>query len=665
MDNNLFRVKISEQDGTITSLVCEKDLHAMNWCSGLEGWGKVRFFDDKPIEGSGISLQTIPGMQWMTPTKVSVDENGSLSVYEYEGIRVTVLRSFDENGYLNEQYTLKNLRDADLFLEQGDIGIALPYNDIYTYAEECMVRRCNTHLWCGGSTTYVNAVKMGESDINLGLVLTEGAFASYSMCHADTFSQRGVFLLDCEHMELLPQEEYVWNWKLFWYKEEAEFKSIIRKYRNIIQIDAEHYTVFEDETLHCRINMNFEPKKLSVSLGGVALTPVKKEKGYEITCVPEKLGDQRLCVQADEIHTYAEFFVSEKPDKVIRKRLAFIAEKQQYRRRGSQLDGAYLIYDNEKEYPIFNTAVRDHNACRERMGMALLMCRYLQEHEDDFLRSSLDDFVTFLEREFYDTETGEVFNDVGKNPNFIRLYNAPWVVTFYTEMYYLTRDKKYLSYCLKSLDVYYAGGGYRFYPNGFSMLQTCKAFQKAGMSAEYEHVVAHFRKHVDTIVENGLNYPKHEVNYEQTIVTPAVTFISEFALISGEERYAHEAEKHIKALARFNGHQPSCHMNETPIRYWDDFWFGSGRLQGDTFPHYWSCLTARSYIDYYNASGDETYKLAAEECIRNCFCLFNEKGEGSCAYVYPYRVNDSKGEFYDTWANDQDFALYFYKTLFE
>ena len=124
-------------------------------------------------------------------------------------------------------------------------------------------------------------------------------------------------------------------------------------------------------------------------------------------------------------------------------------------------------------------------------------------------------------------------------------------------------------------------------------------------------------------------------------------------------------EKHIKALARFNGHQPSCYMNETPIRYWDDFWFGSGRLQGDTFPHYWSCLTARSYIDYYNASGDETYKLAAEECIRNCFCLFNEKGEGSCAYVYPYRVNDSKGEFYDTWANDQDFALYFYKTLFE
>ena len=664
MDNLLFGVEIFEKDGTITSLVCKKDRHAMNWCSGLEGWGKIRFFDGQQIIGGPIPFQTITGMQWMTPREISANENGSICVYEYAGIRVTVTRSFDENGYLNERYALKNLRDADLFLEQGDIGIALPYNDIYTYADDCMVNRCNTHLWCGGSTTYVNAVKMGESDINLGLILTDGAFASYSMCHADTYSQRGVFLLDCEHIELLSQEEYVWNWKLFWYKDEAEFMRITEKYRNMIRIEADHYTVFEGEPIRCRIRLNFEPENLSISWNGIALTPTKKNGQYEITYTPQQFGDNRLLVNADDVHTFAEFFVSEKPDEVIRKRLSFIAEKQQYKRKGSPLYGAYLIYDNEKKYPIFDSVVRDHNACRERMGMSLLMCSYLQEHEDEFLRASLNDFVTFMEREFYETETGKVYDGVGKNSNIIRLYNAPWVITFYTELYYLTGDKKYLTYCVKSLDLYYSGGGYRFYPNGFSMLRTCNAFRDAGMYAEYDHVVDHFRRHVDTIVSNGLSYPKHEVNYEQTIVTPAVTFISEFALISGEEKYAREAEKHVKALARFNGHQPSCHMNETPIRYWDDFFFGSERLQGDTFPHYWSCLTARSFIDYYHVSHDETYKKAAEECIRNCFCLFNEKGEGSCAYVYPYRCNDRKGEFYDKWANDQDFALYFYRTMF-
>ena len=78
-------------------------------------------------------------------------------------------RSFDENGFLNERYTVKNLRDADMFLEQGDIGIALPFNDVYTYADDCMVRHCNTHILCGGNTSYISAVKMGESDFILAL----------------------------------------------------------------------------------------------------------------------------------------------------------------------------------------------------------------------------------------------------------------------------------------------------------------------------------------------------------------------------------------------------------------------------------------------------------------------------------------------------------------
>ena len=63
---------------------------------------------------------------------------------------------------------------------------------------------------------------------------------------------------------------------------------------------------------------------------------------------------------------------------------------------------------------------------------------------------------------------------------------------------------------------------------------------------------------------------------------------------------------------------------------------------------------------YYRCVGEEKYKETAEIIYRSNLCLFNEKGEGSCAYVYPYRVNGEKGAFYDGWANDQDFGLYFY-----
>lgn len=663
MNNKFFKVDISPENGMISSIVLNGDEHSMNWCSGIENWGQIRFFDDSPyLDAEGTQL--ITGVKQLPFVSFSEENGVCRSVYEDWNFRATVERSFDDDGYLNEKYTVKNVRDADAFLEQGDIGITVPFNDIYTYADDCMTNRCNTHLWCAGNTTYISAVKMGVSEHNLGLVLTEGAFASYSMCNADKHSRRGVFILDCEHLELLPNEEYVWNWKLFPFTDEEEFQKTIEKYRNTIKIIAEKHTVFGNEPIRCKIQLGFKPESLSVLLDGKEVWATEKNGEYYVEAVPCRLGDMRLSVNADNTHTFAEFYASEDPEKVIKKRLYFIAEKQQYKRHGSALHGAFLVYDNKKKYPIFSSITRDHNACRERVGMALLMCRYLQSHEDAVLRASLDDFTAFALREFFDAQTGEVFDGIGKNRKYIRLYNAPWMVTFLTELYNLTGDKKYLDYCFKSINMYYENGGYKFYPNGFSMLLTYNAFKKAKMLDKCEKTVEHFGKHVGNIVKNGLSYPKHEVNYEQTIVTPAVTFLSEFAVISGDKFYLDEARKHIQVLERFNGHQPSCHMNETPIRYWDDFWFGSGRMQGDTFPHYWSCLTARAFDDYYNAGGEEKYLIAAKECIRNCFCLFNENGEGSCAYVYPYKVNGQKGAFYDDWANDQDFALYFYMTMY-
>ena len=35
-------------------------------------------------------------------------------------------------------------------------------------------------------------------------------------------------------------------------------------------------------------------------------------------------------------------------------------------------------------------------------------------------------------------------------------------------------------------------------------------------------------------------------------------------------------------------------------------------------------------------------------------------GRVSCAYIYPFKVNGREGEFNDSYANDQDWGLYFY-----
>ena len=420
------------------------------------------------------------------------------------------------------------------------------------------------------------------------------------------------------------------------------------------------HTVYDDEKIEFDLKTQLDAEKIKICCGGQAVAAEKNEGGCHVVFTPERLGEHRFEITVGDIHTYTDFFVSERPEKIMEKRIRFIIDKQQYHRAGSPLDGAFLIYDNKEKYHVFDSVIRDHNACRERTGMALLMARYLQIHEDAEIRAALDRCITFLMREFFDAQTGEVFDGVGRNKKFKRLYNAPWITTLFTEMYRLTGDKTYLHHIVKMLEVYYDGGGTKFYPNGLSMYKTVTAFKSAEMPQEAEKVIGLFTVHVNNMVKNGLSYPKHEVNYEQTIVSPAATFISEMARLTGDKKYTEEAQKHIAVLERFNGHQPSFHLHEIPIRFWDDFWFGKSILFGDTFPHYWSCLTARAFTAYYKASGDKEYLDAAEKCIRNCMCLFNDKGEGSCAYVYPFRLNGEKGQFYDEWANDQDFALYFY-----
>lgn len=134
--------------------------------------------------------------------------------------------------------------------------------------------------------------------------------------------------------------------------------------------------------------------------------------------------------------------------------------------------------------------------------MALLMCLYLQKKKDPLLQKSLNLFIDFAKRESFDEETGEGFDGTGKNRKFIRLYNAPRLITLFTKMYILTGDKTYLEYCQKSIDFYYVGG-YKSYPNGFSMLLTCNAFRNAGMTDACKAVYAHFKKHADNIVKNG------------------------------------------------------------------------------------------------------------------------------------------------------------------
>ncbi len=649
MENSLFNITIDKQTGCITSIAHPKDKHFMNWCSEAASWGKIHSFNRLNFDDEkNLNLDLC-----------IVDNDKSESRYFNDFISVTVNRYFKSNGNFVEKYTVRNLTDTVITINRDNFGIELPFNDRYTYADECMTNRCNTHIWCAHNTAWVNALRMGPSDINLGLVLTKGSIDSYSQnnCNSNT---RGVFVLNSGTAMLTSGAEYEIEWEIFWHKGNDDFLYKLSNYKNIVQVCAKHYTVFRDETIDFTVKGS-GISDIEVYCHGKKINTIYSGDEYSVKYTPETLGDFRFKICYNSVmYTYAEFTVKPSFGDLVKNRIHFIAEHQQCHNKKSPLYGAYLIYDNTSESTYFDDSFPDHNACRERIGMALLFAKYLQYKNDEKIAASLDLYISFLKREFYDEETGEVYNTIGKKRNMIRLYNAPWVMMLFGEMYYLTKDSSYLTEILKMADNYYKLGGKKFYPNGLEIVNIVNAFIDANMYEEAKIMKSYYDEHVNNMISNGLSYPKHEVNYEQTIVTPAATFISELGLISeAKEYYSKAASEHIACLKLFSGIQPSYHLYEIPIRYWDDYWFGKSRLFGDTFPHYWSCLTARSYIYYYKLTGERLYKESAEECLRNCMCLFTPDGRGSCAYVYPQSLNGIKGEFFDEWANDQDFALYF------
>lgn len=653
MNNELFKIDFNKDDGTINSIKIVGDEHNMNWCVEDGRWGYVHSINYDNLWGDYKSR-----MKEMRLIEFYEDDQSAVSVYTNDILQVTVKRLFDCDGNLVERFIFKNLVYADAFLSEYNCGIEVPFNDKYTDADDCLVHRCNTHIWCGIDSTYINALRMGVSDSNLGLVVTKGAFGDYSLLNS-IGNSRGRFILNLSSIELMQDEQYMIEWTIFIHKGKEDFVEKAFAYPQFIHIDAQHHTLFRGEKIQfsargCQIAENV---RVYDKEGDIEYEI--KDGAVFVCCDAAQNGERRIFVEINGVRTYADFLVKDSFEKILKKRIDFIVDRQQYHKTGSPLDGAFLVYDNKEEHMIFEDCIPDHNASHERIGMGLLLAKYLQNHENKKYYTALDEYVKFIKREIYDTDTGYVYTTIGKDRNQLRLYDAPWVAMLFAEMYYLTKEEVYLNDILKLFELYYEIGGKKFYPNGISILKTANAFKSAGMEKEYKKIYNMFECHVSNMVKNGTSYPKHEVNYEQTIVAPAATFISEFAALSGKEEYINEAKIHIEILERFNGNQPSFHLKEIPIRYWDDYWFGKFRLVGDTFPHYWSCLTAHSYNCYYKISGEEKYAKAAEECMRNCLCLFSDDGRGSAAYIYPYRINDACGKVYDEWANDQDFALYF------
>lgn len=632
-----FNVIFDDKNAGLKSLKINGDITELNWIEGQYTFG-------------------IPYGKFKVKSK-SIGLDNSEAVYEYNSVTLIVSRINNENEYC-EKYRFCNNGESDFSFNLGDIGIFTPFNDNYESSTVCMKSRCHSHIWCAENTAYVKCKRMSGMAESLAMVLTKGAVGGYAIERNWDSNDRGDMALLLEPTIIKAGKSIDIELKIFPYTDENDFMMEVGKVEQFMKIEADKYSAAINEIITVKLYTTAE--NVEVNEGNIK----KTEYGYEIKLKYKTKGEYILNVHYDGYRTFAEFYIYENILQEIKNRIDFIEKNQIVRLKGKNY-GAIALYDNEtRTQYVEDTPVNDRNYARERIGMLtsiieLAKSDLISREERARLLSTIDLCMIFVDKSIV-KDNGNVYEKARykRMIGYDRLYNYSWYMNLYAEMYELKNDKKYIEKAFNIAKIYYKKGGGKFYAINLPFVKVYKGLLKADMTEKAQIVKEWFLNHGNTIIGYGTNYPPHEVKFEQSIVAPAIDILLECYLISDDERYLNEARKQLPILEAFGGTQPSFHINEISIRHWDGYWFGKRKMYGDTFPHYWSCITAMVYSKYSKISGINEYQIKADICLRNNLCLI-KNAEGSCAYLYPNIINKNIGKFYDPWANDQDWLMWY------
>lgn len=657
-------IKTNSVTGAIDGIFISGDSVNMNWNMKTDG-SQYSWITEEYGWGLGYFTESIGQKsvkrQWKTP--VEIKNNGMDVSYHQGNIFINVKRYFEKNDLI-ENYTFTNTGDQTVGLY--DIGIYTPFNDNYPDAQQCIHSRTNAHIWEGESAAYVNALRMGAYPPHLGLAVTQGEVKSYEIWERglkkENSQTRGIIMLNLPDLALKPNESYTISWNLFSHSGNDDFYSKLLE-RGSVVASSNKYVFEKGETARVELQSLFPVEKCTIFKNGVPVSAIQKGNSWMLDTSMDEAGEVRF-----DFHygtgkkTHVNCLVLNNIESLIQKRINFIRTHQQMNNLNDLRYGAYMVYDNDADSiylnntPNANPVDRDEGA--ERLGMGVLMATQYQLVKDPLLKESLLRYVKFVRKKLQ-TKDYVTYSSVGQQGR-NRGYNYMWTASLYFQTYGITNDKQYAIDGFQTLQAMYRQFGHGFYAINIPVQLGLQTLKEAGLTKEYKILKNDFIKTGDIFINNGLNYPKHEVNYEQSIVAPAITFLAQLYLETNEQKYLDEVKRQLPVLEAFCGLQPSFHLNEIAIRHWDGYWFGKREMFGDTFPHYWSTLTGMAYYYYAKCTGDESYQKRAENITRNNLCLFFENGKASCAYLYPYKVNGIKTGFYDPYANDQDWALVYY-----
>ena len=555
------------------------------------------------------------------------------------------------NGTL--RFSLCNGGTSEAVVEEGDYGFAFPFDSVFARGrKDSLDAACVAHVWCGDDVAWVWAGHPNGTNLYFSAVLTEGRLSSYSLhCDSSRVSTgayyRGSPVLNPPRLTIPPKGSIRFAFRI-----DESSRRPDRDLMGPMLVTADDY---------------------SPSVGQEVVVRVQTAKGIrEERHRFETAGEHMVRVTGEGRETFVRFNVLEDMDAMLLRRAQFIVRHQQGGDDAGRLAGAYLIYDRRTGKTVVGET--DHNAGRERLGMGALVAMAARRSGDREIVRSLERHRAFVLRELFDSGTCTVFNDVGRDNRWHRNYNYPWMSVYWLETWKLTHDLTHLLYAAGTLLTYYEkrGGKTQESPCLF-VLETIRALEEAGRNGEARRLCAALLAHADDILRRRGETRSAEVTVTHGGSNLRGSILAQAYELSHDVRYRRELEAELRRAESFYALQPDARLCAQPVRHWDGFWFGGAQLYGDTFPQWLGALNGEMLWRAQRVLRRPLDRLWRTN-LKGLLSAFHPDGFASCAY-YPFRAETFvadvgickpfarpgvyRGGFWDDWANDQDWSLYF------
>ena len=631
-------VQVDEETGGLAKISISGDATGMNWTQ--RGDGKdLPWVTSGHRWGTGTLKVDGRACAWSKPVSVS----GSSIVYRpVEGLEIRVRRQTEGDG-IAECYEWRNFSSASVMLSEIDVHV--PFNDNYLPRHEMWTRRCFAHVWAGGSSSWVCAMRMGGQAPHLGLAVTSGSVDAYELKLRDLktgmSNYRGVMALSPPDVTLAQGAAASVSWRLFPFSDKADFFRRIRELGGV-SVTVSDWTVTRKEP----VDVTFEWK------GGRETKRVVFERDGRV-CVPFEYGGGK--------RTFAELNAIGDPFEHVLRRARFLVAHQQVNDPGSPYDGAFTQYDMEtgrqrRWWEVGGGADMEPGA--ERLGIGISLAVLAQRgYKDEFL-PSLRRYAAFVEK--LCRSDGYVYSSLSPKSR-RRDFNSPWAAEFFLEMYKLTHEKScLLKACELLLSVVQRKGTLVLVESPDAEL--VKTLRSAGMTAEAERLAAALVNSKEIYLNAAQAKLRiEEVNFAPEAATSRILQLLAVYDFTGDRRFLSAVTDYLPVFEANLGPQPSAWCHDIGLHHWDGYWFGKRRCWGDTQPNHWNGSAADAFAELARKG------IEADECRsrsrkigRQVLTLIRPDGGAGCAFVYPDRVNGRPAKFLDPLANDQDWVLLYY-----